>query len=59
MSGMEMQLAEAQARQAGSGASIGTRSMDRVRTPRARNPERILMMGFRPEESACSPSIDN
>lgn len=55
---MEMQPAEARGRQVRCEVPIGMRARDQVRNPRASNPERVLMMGFRPEESACSPSID-
>ncbi len=53
-----MQPAEARCRLVGFGVPIGMRAMDQARDPRANNPERALMMGFRPEEAAYSPSID-
>lgn len=53
-----MQPAEAWGRPVRFGVPIGMRAMHQARDPRACNPERVLMMGLRPEESAYSPSID-
>ena len=53
-----MQPAAAWGRPVRFGVPIGIRAMDRAHNPCASNPERVLMMGFRPEESVYLPSID-
>lgn len=49
---MEKQPAKVRGRRVRFGVPIGMRAMDQARNPRARNPERVLMMGFRPEGPA-------
>lgn len=53
-----MQPAATRGRPVRFGVPIGMRAMDQAREPRASNLERNLVMGFRPAESAYSPSID-
>ena len=53
-----MQPSEAWGRPVRFGVPMGMRAMDRAHNLCASNPERVLMMGFRPEESAYSLSID-